>query len=210
MRRSRTLRTQVSGPLALFTRPEMKVERVSYEVLTPSAARGILEAILWKPAFRWVVEEIAVLSEIRWISFRRNEVNSTMPTRPRGPYLADEDRAQRKSVALRDVAYLVAAHLCLTERAGPADNVAKFEAMFTRRLGRGQSFHQPYLGCREMAADVRPDDGNAAPISLSKPLGQVIWDFDYAARPRRPLFFEARLERGVLRVPPEAQVQREQ
>ncbi|HWM84857.1 MAG TPA: type I-C CRISPR-associated protein Cas5c [Kofleriaceae bacterium] len=209
MMKSRTFRIHVSGPLAVFTRPEMKVERVSYEVLTPSAARGILEAILWKPAFRWVVEEISVLREIRWTAFRRNEVNSRLPARPRGHYFADEDRAQRNTVALRDVAYVVAAHLCLTERAGPEERISKFEEMFARRLRKGQSFHQPYLGCREMAADVRPADGAGAPIELSKSLGLVFWDFDFASQPPRPLFFEARLERGVLRVPPEAEVRRE-
>jgi len=209
MRRSRTIRVQVSGPLAVFTRPEMKVERVSYEVLTPSAARGILEAILWKPALRWVVEEIAVLSEIRWASFRRNEVTSRMPARPHGHYLADEHRTQRNTLALRDVSYVVAAHFCLTARAAPDEPVAKFEKMFARRLARGQTFHQPYLGCREMAADVRPADPAAAPIPLSKSLGMVFWDFDYRTRPPRPLFFEAELERGVLKVPVEEAVRRD-
>ncbi|HTE55800.1 MAG TPA: type I-C CRISPR-associated protein Cas5c [Kofleriaceae bacterium] len=208
MRRSRTFRVQVSGPLAVFTRPEMKVERVSYEVLTPSAARGVLEAILWRPAVRWVVEEIAVLREIRWTSFRRNEVSSRMPSRPRLPYFADDDRTQRNTVALRDVAYVVSAHLSLTGRAGAGDNVAKFEEMFARRLSRGQTFHQPYLGCREMAADVGPATGGRPPIRLSKPLGLVFWDFDYRSRPPRPLFFEAALDRGVLRVPSEDEVRR--
>ena len=208
MPRSKTFRVQVSGPLAVFTRPEMKVERVSYEVPTPSAARGILEAILWKPALRWAVEAIEVLRDIRWVSFRRNEVASRMPLAPRADYFADQDRTLRNTVALRDVAYVVSARFELTERAGEADGVAKFEEMFARRLARGQTFHQPYLGCREMAAAVGPADDAPAPISLTKPLGLVFWDFDYRTRPPRPLFFEASLERGVVRVPGVDEVRR--
>lgn len=194
--------------MAVFTRPEMKVERVSYEVPTPSAVRGILEAILWKPALRWVVEAIEVLRDIRWVSFRRNEVASRMPLAPRADYFADRDRTLRNTVALRDVAYVVSARLELTERAGQGDGVAKFEEMFARRLARGQTFHQPYLGCREMAAEVSPADGAPAPIPLTKPLGLVFWDFDYRTRPPRPLFFEATLVRGVVRVPGEDEVRR--
>ncbi len=208
MRRSKLFRVQVSGPLAVFTRPEMKVERVSYEVPTPSAARGILEAILWKPALRWAVEAIEVLREIRWASFRRNEVASRMPQAPRADYYADQDRTLRNTVALRDVAYVVAARFELTERAGEGDGVAKFEEMFARRLARGQTFHQPYLGCRELAAEVGPADDGSTPIPLTKPLGLVFWDFDYRTRPPRPLFFEASVVRGVVRVPGVDEVRR--
>lgn len=206
--RSRSFKVVISGPLAVFTRPEMKVERVSYEVMTPSAARGVLEAIVWKPAIRWVIEEIAVLHEIRWTSFRRNEVNSKAGTKP-STFFADEDRAQRNTVALRDVAYGVTAHFFMTPKAAEGDNVSKFEEMFVRRLEKGQSFQQPYLGCREMAADVRPATGDERPIGLTKPLGLVFYDFDYQTSPPQPLFFEARLDRGVLRLPGWEQVRRE-
>ena len=201
MRKSRTFRVLVSGPLAVFTRPEMKAERVSYEVMTPSAARGVLEAVLWKPAIKWVVTEIAVLNEIRWVSFRRNEVNSKLSVRGGSDYFADDDRAQRNTVALREVAYVVSTHFALTERAGSDENVRKFEEMFHRRLEKGQTFHQPYLGCREMAADVRPAPADFRPIDLSKPLGLLLFDIDFRIAPPRPLFFDARLDQGVLRLP---------
>jgi CRISPR-associated protein Cas5d len=201
--------------LACFTRPELKVERVSYPVMTPSAARGLLEAVLWKPAIRWHIERIHVLAEIRFTAFRRNEV-STRASAPSAalvrngglvsPYFADDDRAQRNTVALRNVDYLVEAHLTLTERAGPADNLTKFVDMFERRVAKGQHFHQPYFGCRELAADVLPADGAPPPIDDSRDLGLVLWDIEYDSGRNRPRFFAARLDHGVLDVPadPEA------
>lgn len=200
-KRSRPFKVRARGPLACFTRPEMKVERMSYEVMTPSAARGVFEAILWKPAIAWEVEEIAVCAPIRWTSFRRNEVNS-VASRPK-TYLADEDRAQRNTVALKDVDYVLTACFEMTKRAGEGDSVAKFVEMFLRRLEKGQHFHAPYLGCRELAADVSPVETDLRPIEpgVTRPLGLVFYDFDFRTTPPRPLFFEARLESGVLRVP---------
>jgi CRISPR-associated protein Cas5d len=179
----------------------MKVERMSYEVMTPSAARGVLEAILWKPAIVWEVHEIAVCAPIRWTSFRRNEVNS-VASKPK-TYLADEDRAQRNTVALRDVDYVITATFVMTAKAAEGDTRIKFEEMFERRLQKGQRFHAPYLGCRELAADVSPVAGDVKAIEpgVTRPLGLVFYDFDYRTTPPRPLFFEARLESGVLRVP---------
>ncbi|EYF05348.1 type I-C CRISPR-associated protein Cas5c [Chondromyces apiculatus] len=201
------------GPTACFTRPEMKVERVSYEVMTPSAARGLVEAILWKPAIRWHIHEIAVLRPIRWVSFRRNEVNDRASPRVLD-FFADEPsrRAQRNTVALRDVDYVITASFAMTERAGPDDNVTKFEQMFARRLERGQCFHAPCLGCREFAASVEPAPPDLQPIepTVDRPLGMMFYDFDYRpGRATRPLFFEARLSGGVLRVPSWAEVLRE-
>ena len=203
-----TLRAR--GPLAIFTRPEFKAERVSYPVLTPSAARGLLEAVLWKPAIAWKVETIKILTPIAFVNVRRNEVNGRAP-RPRAALIrdggappvlfADEDRAQRNTVALRDVDYLVEARFRLTERAGPADNVAKFVEMFQRRVQKGQHFHHPYLGCRECAADVLPPDGSERPIDESRDLGLMLWDIEYGVRGNEPLFFHARIDQGVLRVP---------
>ena len=202
--RSRTFEIEASGPLAVFTRPEMKVERVSYEVMTPSAARGVLEAILWKPAIRWIVEQIVVLKPVQWTSFRRNEVNSKASLRTQS-YFADEDRAQRNTVALKDVGYLISAHFRMTEKAGPSDNPTKFEEMFQRRLEKGQTFQHPYLGCRELAADVRLPRLDVQAHRITRPLGLLFYDFDYACSPPRPLFFDARLDAGVLTVPaPEA------
>lgn len=209
-RRTPTLRLRARGPWACFTRPELKVERVSYPVMTPSAARGLLEAVLWKPAIRWRIERIRVLAPIAFTAFRRNEVNS----KASGPaasvvenggaaplYFADEDRAQRNTVALRDVDYVVEAFLELTERAGAEDNLTKFVDMFERRVKKGQCFHQPYLGCREFAAEVLPAEEAPAPIGETREIGLMLWDVDYAAKGNRPVFFDARLEAGVLEVP---------
>jgi CRISPR-associated protein Cas5d len=208
---SRSLSARVRGPLACFTRPEMKVERVSYEVMTPSAARGVLEAVLWKPAIAWRVESIAVLAPIAWTSFRRNEVKDrASPNVPLFFSDTPDRRAQRNTVALRDVDYVVTATLALTDRAGPEESVVKFEEMFERRVAKGQHFHQPYLGCREFAADVEPAPERITPVeaNVERPLGLVLYDFEYGGdgRGARPLFFEARLTSGVLRVPPRSTV----
>lgn len=199
---SRLFRVRVRGPLACFTRPEMKVERVSYEVMTPSAARGVLEAVLWKPAIRWRIHEIAVLAPIAWTSFRRNEIASRQTPR-RGDYFAEEDRAQRNTVALRDVDYVVTASFGMTTQSGPDDNVRKFEEMFERRLEKGQYFHSPYLGCREFSAEVAPAPESVQPIQpgVSRPLGRMLFDLEHGPGGARPFFFEARLDGGVLRVP---------
>jgi len=198
--------------LACFTRPELKVERVSYPVMTPSAARGLLEAILWKPALVWHVERIHVLSEIRFTAFRRNEVNTKAGIPPKstvddgGPaplYFADEHRSQRNTVALRNVDYIVDAHLTLTNKAGPDDNMSKFVDMFQRRVAKGQHFHQPYLGCREFAAEILPPGEGRNPIGDTRDVGLMLWDLDYETSPFAPVFFDAKLERGVLRVPPD-------
>lgn len=209
--RNQKLCIRVSGPLACFTRPELKAERVSYSVMTPSAARGILEAVLWKPAIRWRVERIRVLAPITWMAFRRNEVSNRAPPPAaalieRGgaaPCLLIEDnRAQRNTVALRDVDYIVEARFEMTDRAGPDDNPVKFVEMFRRRLERGQHYHQPYLGCREFIADVGPVDETAPqPIDESRDLGLMLLDIDFSVERRRAIFFDARLERGVLQVP---------
>lgn len=208
--RSPTLRLRARGPLACFTRPELKVERVSYPVMTPSAARGLLEAVVWKPAITWRIERIRVLAPIRFVAFRRNEVSTRAAPPPAavvrdgGPvhsYFGDEDRAQRNTLALRDVDYVIEAHIALTERAGPGDNLTKFVDIFERRVEKGQCFHQPYLGCREFVAEVHPATDLPAPIDDSRDLGRILWDVEYRAGRNRPLFFAARLDRGVLEVP---------
>ena len=213
--RSGTLALRARGPLAVFSSPALKVERVSYPVMTPSAARGLLEAVAWKPAIRWHVERIRVLNPIRFTAFRRNEVNSraSVPSaavvRDGGPtptFFADGDRAQRNTVALSEVDYVIEAHFTLTERAGPGDIISKFVDIFTRRVEKGQTFHQPYFGCREFVADVLPADGAPEPIDDSRDLGWMLWDIVYGADGNRPVFFQARLDRGVLEVPAAADV----
>ena len=215
--RSPTLSLRASGPLACFTRPELKVERMSYPVMTPSAARGVLEAVLWKPAIQWHIERIRALREIRFTAFRRNEVNSravapaaaVIASGGAAPlYFADADRAQRNTVALYDVDYVIEAHFTMTDRAGPADNMTKFVEMFQRRLERGQHFHQPYLGCREFAADVRPATDVPPPIDETRDLGFMLWDIRFNPDGNVPLFFAARLDHGVLNVPIEPPVAR--
>lgn len=208
--RSPTLSARARGPLACFTRPELKVERVSYPVITPSAARGILEAILWKPAISWHVVRVRVLKEIKFTAFRRNEVNSksvapaanVIKDGGMSPlFFADEDRAQRNTVALSDVDYVIEAHFTLTEKAGPGDNLTKFVDMFERRVAKGQHFHQPYFGCREFVAELLPAEDAPAPIDDSRDLGWMLWDIQFGTEGNKPLFFPASLDRGVLAVP---------
>ncbi len=203
------------GPLACFTRPELKVERMSYQVMTPSAARGLLEAVLWKPAIQWRIERIKVLAPIKFTAFRRNEVN-TKASPPRlatireggvAPiFFADEDRAQRNTVALRNVDYVVEAHFTMTARAGEADNMAKFVEMFRRRVEKGQHFHQPYFGCREFIANVIPADSAPDPVDDSRDLGIMLWDIEFGPKGNRPIFWPARLDHGVLNIPPAEEV----
>ena len=210
-----TLRLHVWGPYGLFTRPEMKTERVSYDVLTPSAARGILEAIHWRPAIRWVVHRIHVLRPIRFETLLRNEVGSKLPTRSAqaamrkgltdGLHLLVEDvRQQRSAIVLREVGYVIEAHVKLTGKA-PEDTVSKHESMFRRRAKRGQCFHRPCLGTREFAADFELAAG-AVPSKLpasqrDRDLGWMLHDLDYSADPPTPRFFRAQMCDGVIEVP---------
>lgn len=206
--RSPTFKIRVRGPYACFTRPEFKAERVSYEVMTPSAARGILEAILWKPAICWRVERIHVLAPIKLVAIKRNEVaKKASLDADIGRYFADDDRAQRNTLMLRDVDYIVEASFALTERAAPDDNLQKFVEMFRRRLAKGQCFHTPYLGCREFAAQVEP-----APESWEVPedlrgqrdLGLMLRDLEFepdGSGRARPHFFPAILSDGRVEIP---------
>ena len=222
---------EVSGPYACFTRPEMKVERVSYDVITPSAARAIFDAILWKPAIIWRMKRIEVLAPIRWISVRRNEVGKAASPRSDGIFIED-DRQQRAGLLLRDVKYRLYAqfefippgsrvrtynpvpdYLVDADESAdlqkpdvkPDETEAKYAAIFERRAKKGQRFHQPYLGCREFAAQVSivdPRTESAAPIAQTRDLGWMLYDLDYAnpAEPK-PLFFRPRLQNGVITVP---------
>jgi CRISPR-associated protein Cas5d len=210
--RSPTLSMRVRGPWAVFTNPALKVERISEPVMTPTAAVGLLSAVLWKPAIDWRIERIKVLAPIAYTSIRRNEVTSKAPTpsvtvmrgeAPYPHYFADDDRAQRNTIALRDVDYLIEAHFVITRFAGAEDNIAKFVDMFRRRVGKGQHFHAPYLGTRECAADVLPPDDAPSPIPDSRELGRIVWWIEYGPAGRaRAHYFSARLVNGVVDVPP--------
>ncbi|MGY4878387.1 type I-C CRISPR-associated protein Cas5c [Vreelandella aquamarina] len=206
---------EVSGEFACFTRPEMKVERVSYDVITPSAARAIFEAILWKPAIQWQVTQIEVLNPIKWMNLRRNEVESIVSARSAktamkegtghlGIY-ADEQRQQRASLLLKDVRYRIHAQFSLTDKAGPQDSAAKFADMFRRRAEKGQCFNQPYLGCREFTCDFALVDemtDPAAALDETRDLGFMLYDLDYSnPSAPSPLFFRAQMEGGRIRVP---------
>jgi CRISPR-associated protein Cas5 subtype I-C len=212
------------GEYACFTRPEMKGERVSYDAITPSAARGIVEAIYWHPGLRWVVDSLTVLNEIKFDSIRRNELGGKIPPRNISQAMkgADidlhlvitSDRQQRATLLLRDVAYIIDAHFDLVpEKMAPDDNVGKFLDQFNRRARRGQCFYQPYLGCREFSAHFKLiEEGEEAPLSFyahteSRDLGWMLWDMQYKAINEEtklyeytPKFYRAVMRNGVIDV----------
>jgi len=204
------IKLHVWGEYACFTRPEMKVERVSYDVITPSAARGILEAVHWKPAIRWVVDRIHVLNPIRFENIRKNEVGAKISARNAKSamvsgdlsglqMLVDENRQQRATMALRDVAYVIEAHFEMTEKAED-DTPAKHFDIFQRRARKGQCFHRPALGLREFAASF--DWVEEAPQSAlrgTQDLGWMLYDIDFA-NDRTPQFFRAEMVDGVIDV----------
>jgi len=204
------IRLKVWGPYACFTRPEMKVERVSYDVITPSAARGILEAIYWKPSITWVIDRIHVLKPIRFDNIRRNELAGKVPLgtikramndgiSPVETFIED-DRQQRAAMVLRNVSYIIEAHFELT---GTEDrNKAKHKEIFKRRAGKGQCFHNPYLGCREFPArfelieEIPPSE-----IIGDQDLGWMLHDLDFA-QDMEAKFFRATMHSGVIDIPP--------
>jgi len=211
MNKSNPFRVKVSGDNACFTRPEMKVERVSYDVITPSAARGILEAILWKPAIKWNILQIDVLNPIKWESVRRNEIGKVIPVgsvksaiKKDSTNLAlyiEDARQQRAGLFLRDVAYVIHAEFELTDRAGEGDTVTKFTEMFIRRASNGQCFHRPYFGCREFPVDFEfiPKDADPIPpIKVTRDLGWMLYDMDYSDKEPMPQFFHAQMVNGSI------------
>ena len=205
---------EVWGPMACFTRPELKVERVSYDVITPSAARAIFEAIFWKPAIHWQVTKIEVLNPIKWASVRRNEVGAVAS---KNPIYIEDKRQQKNSLLLKDVRYRLWAKLEFIpqrKRTRQADlfdeehndeNPAKYNAMFA---GKGQCFNQPYLGTRECSASFRlvnPEtDELASPINENRDLGIMLYDMDFEKDLKNPpaMFYRAKMENGVIIVPP--------
>ena len=213
------IRLHVWGDYACFTRPEMKVERVSYDVMTPSAARGILSAVHWKPAMRWVVDKIHVLKPIHFESVRRNELGDKISVSKvsgamkrnsvAGFYtLIEDDRQQRAATVLKNVAYVIEAHIALTARAGKDETVAKHIEMFARRARKGQCFQQPCLGVREFPADFALiDEGEPLPPSdlsaseANRDLGWMLHDIDFD-HGNTPHFFRAQMKDGVIDVPP--------
>ena len=206
---------EVWGDYACFSRPEMKVERVSYDVMTPSAARGILEAIYWHPGMRWIVDRIRVCAPIRFTNIRRNEVKDTVSARKARTametgecvYLATpESIQQRAAMVLRDVHYVIEAHFVITPKAAAGDNPGKFQDIMRRRLEKGQCYHQPCLGVREFPAHFRPcSEYPPCPEELLgvRDLGWMLLDLDYSDPENiTPHFFRGTLRDGILEVPP--------
>jgi CRISPR-associated protein Cas5d len=208
--KNKTFCIEVVGDYACFTRPEMKVERVSYDVPTPSAARGVFTAIFWKPAIRWHVTQIDVLKPIRWISLRRNEVSSVATAGSEG-ILVEDDRTQRAGLFLRKVAYRFHAELEFvnTESKEKDENPGKYHGIFERRASKGQCFYQPYLGCREFSCDFRLVE-NLDEEALQKPaidetrdLGFMLYDMDFSDEKNpKPMFYRPKMDKGVILVPP--------
>ena len=212
------IQVEVWGDYACFTRPEMKTERVSYDVMTPSAARGLLESIYWHPGLRWVIECIHVCSPIRFTNIRRNEVKDVISARAvksvmeKGKgidelYLATtESIQQRAAMVLKDVHYVIDAHFDMTDKAAPGDNPGKFQDIIKRRLERGQCYSMPYFGTREFTAHfARCTELPPCPEELlgERDLGWMLWDMDYTdPQDIKPKFFRAKLVDGAMDVPP--------
>lgn len=208
------IKVRVWGDLALFSRPEMKVERCSYDMITPSAARGILEAIYWHPGMRWIVDKIYVRKPIRFTSVRRNEVKSkvsgnnvlnVMNGGNKPLYISSkEDIVQRASILLQDVEYIIEAHFEMTSRANASDNPGKFKDIIVRRLKRGECYHMPYFGCREFPANFHLYEDETVDTVYNgeeRELGYMLYDFDYSnSEEIQPMFFRAVLKDGVLDV----------
>lgn len=204
-----SMRIEVWGDYACFSRPEMKTERVSYDVMTPSAARGLVEAIYWHPGLRYVIDKIYVLAPIRFTNIRRNEVKSkllssealTATKTGKAPALyTGEEIQQRAAMILQDVHYVIECHFNLTDKASPTDNPGKFQDILRRRLKKGQCFHTPYLGCREFPANFREWTEEDIPaLPLTRDLGWMLYDMDYSNEEDiQAQFFRAQLINGVL------------
>ena len=208
------VKVRVWGDLALFSRPEMKVERCSYDMMTPSAARGILEAIYWHPGMPWIVDRIYLRKPVRFTSIRRNEVKSKISANnvlsvmnggDKPLFISSkEDIVQRAAVLLRDVDYVIEAHFEMTDNAGPCDNPGKFKDIVMRRLRRGECYHMPYFGCREFQANFElfeQENVDTAYVGEEKDLGYMLYDFDYSnPEDIQPMFFRAVLTNGILDV----------
>ncbi len=208
-----SVKVEVWGDYACFSRPELKTERMSYDVMTPSAARGLLEAIYWHPGLRWVIDRIYVMQPIRFTGIRRNEVKSkisadnvrsAMSGGKQEVYLCtSEDIQQRAATVLQDVRYVIEAHFVMTDQAAPSDNAGKFCDIMRRRLEKGQCYHQPCFGVREFPAQFRLWPGGEIPTTgETRDMGLMLYDMDYSdLRNITPMFFRAALENGVLNVP---------
>lgn len=213
----KSIRVKVFGGLACFTRAETKVERVSYPIMTPSAARNILDAICWRPEMRWVITSISVLHPIRYLSVLRNEVQSKISPATVKKWMknsskfeplragagSDTEGTPRNSVLLKDVAYIVEAYPRIYSD-DPSNSAEKYVAMLARRVDKGQCFHRPALGCREFAASFSFPDANDTPLPLTENLGRMLYDITFRSEGNRAVFFDAKLIDGVMDTRPES------
>lgn len=213
-----TFKIKIWGESACFSRPEMKVERVSYDVMTPAAARGVVEAILWKPAIKWIITGIDILKPVCWQSIRRNEVGAIMATPSKSiietgngqiaTIAIEDERQQRAGLFLKGVAYVIHAHFELTAAAGTEDTIIKFTEQFKRRLSKGQCHAQPYLGCREFSAFFAPAGDADIPRAetlgeyFNKDLGWMLYDIDFSNE-MHPMFFRAEIKEGHIHTAPQ-------
>ena len=190
------VRVKVTGDFACFTRPDLKVERMTYPCMTPSAARGVLDSILWKPEFQWWVHRIWVLNPVKFFSVKRNEINAKQG---KTPIIIEEKRAQRNSIVLKDVAYIIEASVYQKEF-DPKNPVKKYAEMFKRRVKKGQCWRRPFLGTREFAAEFIAPDGSEQPIQEIIPIGSMLFDIFYDAKgnPSPIFFYDVKIENGVL------------
>ncbi|MFH1288921.1 MAG: type I-C CRISPR-associated protein Cas5c [bacterium] len=197
------VRVKVTGDFACFTRPDLKVERMTYPCMTPSAARGVLDSILWKPEFQWYVRRILVLNPVKFYSVKRNEINSKQG---RNPIVIEKKRAQRNSVVLKDVAYIIEASIYQKQKSDKNTpekyigmNIGR-EGMFPRRVKKGQCWRRPYLGVREFSAEFMEPDGIEQPIQETIPIGSMLFDIFYDVNGKsEPLFFyDVAIRNGVL------------
>ena len=205
-----SIRIEAWGDYACFSRPEMKTERVSYDIITPSAACGLIESIFWHPGMKWEIDRIYLLAPIRFTNIRRNEVKSVLPAEKARKVMqggtgslaiyTTQDIQQRASLILQDVHYVIEAHFDMTEKAAPGDNPGKFQEMIRRRLAKGQFYSQPYFGCREFPAHCREWPGGEIPaLPVTQDLGWMLHSMNYSDPQNiTPRFFRAKLTDGVL------------
>ena len=200
---SRIVKVKVSGDFACFTRPDLKVERMTYPCMTPSAARGILDSILWKPEFQWYLRRILILRPVRFATIKRNEINTKQG---RSPIVIEDKRVQRNSVVLRDVAYIIEASIYqkqISDKNNPDKYVGMTvgkEGMFPRRVKKGQCWRRPYLGVREFAAEFMEPDGTEQPIQETIPIGSMLFDIfcDANGKPEPLFFYDVAVRNGIL------------
>lgn len=203
---SRIVKVKVTGGYACFTRPDLKVERMTYPCMTPSAARGVLDSILWKPEFQWYVRKIIVLNPVRFFTIKRNEINTKQG---RTPIIIEDKRAQRNSVILRDVAYIIEASIYQKEtsaRNKPEKYIgrkgidADHDGIFIRRVKKGQCWRRPYLGTREFSAEFMEPHGKEQPLKETIPIGSMLFDIFYNEKGKaEPIFFHnVAVRNGIL------------